>query len=178
MHHAYTDAPTKFLLAQILTLKQVIIRVVALWSGGRPADRTAMHNVTCSDRRATYTQQSVGSVEIAYICIKTVRSAVQSVPFTLSHTQHHEHVQTLPMKTEIATTFSLSVLSPLHTAQTQPALLYKADQYADRPTIQRHRTNCRLLKEVSRDTPECVQDNLRQHRADSSGCWQLTGVLI
>jgi len=169
MHHACTDAPTKFLLAQILTLKQVIIRVVALWSGGRPTDRTAVHNVTCSDRRATCTQQSV---EIAYICIKTVRSAVQSVPVTLSLSQHHEHVQTLPMETEITTTFSLSVLSPLQTAQTQPALLYKADQYADRPTIQRHRTNCRLLKEVNRATPvlECVQDNLRQHRADGSGC--------
>jgi len=79
---------------------------------------------------------------------------------SLSLSQHHEHVQPLPMKTEITTTFSLSVLSPLHTAQTQPALLYKADQYADRPTIQRHRTNCRMLKEVNRDTPlsECVQD--------------------
>ena len=121
--------------------------------------------------------------EIAYICIKTVKSAVQystvqSVSVTL--TQHHEHVQTLPMETEITPTFSLSVLSPLHTAQTQPALLYKADQYADRPTIHRHRTNCRLLKEVNRDTPvlDSVQDNLRQHRADGSGCRQLTGVFI
>jgi len=131
LHHACTDAPTKFLLAQILTLKQVIIPVVALSTGGRSADRqcTTLHAVT----GGRHAHSSRFSPDILFVLKLSEVQYSQCQSLSLTH--HHEHVQTQPMKTEI-TTFSLSVLSPLHTAQTQPALLYKADQYADRPTIQ------------------------------------------